>query len=278
MGPVISEERFLAYHDYARRRGVNPVLYTVIRALLVPFCLIWLRLERIGREHARGTGGLIVASNHKSFVDPFVIGLLLPWNRRFQFVAKAELFERRWLGWLVSRLGAFPIRRGQADETAMETARLAVARGGTVIMFPEGTRIRGRALAKPKRGVGRLALETGAPVLPVAVYGSDQVRRGWRIRPRKVRLRAGRPITFPRTERPSPTLAGMVTDRIWPNVELQWMWLGGEPRPRDPVRPEGGEGEAGMATAARAQRPAVPLASEPQATPERQARRATLGR
>ncbi|HET6832072.1 MAG TPA: 2-dehydropantoate 2-reductase N-terminal domain-containing protein, partial [Solirubrobacterales bacterium] len=73
------------------------------------------------------------------------------------------------------------------------------------------------------------ALETGAPVLPVAVTGSEHVRRGWRIRPRKVRLRAGTPTTFPRTEKPSPSLAATVTERIWPNIELQWEWLGGLP-------------------------------------------------
>jgi glycerol-3-phosphate dehydrogenase len=77
--------------------------------------------------------------------------------------------------------------------------------------------------------VGRLALETGAPVLPVAVIGTEHVRRGWRVRPRKVRLRAGTPMTFPRTERPSPGLAATVTDRIWPNIELQWEYLGGLP-------------------------------------------------
>ena len=146
-----------------------------------------------------------------------------------QFVAKVELFEKRWQGWVLSRLGAFPIRRGQADEVAMETARMIVERGGTVIIFPEGTRIRRGSLGRPKRGVGRLALETGAAVLPVAVQGSEQVRRGWRIRPRKVRLRAGKPMTFPRTERPSPALAANVTERIWPNIELQWEWLGGLP-------------------------------------------------
>ena len=147
-----------------------------------------------------------------------------------QFVAKVELFEKRWQGWVLSRLGAFPIRRGQSDETAMETARLIVERGGTVIIFPEGTRHPHAARSgRPKRGVGRLALETGAAVLPVAVQGSEEVRRGWRIRPRKVRLRAGKPITFPRTERPSPALAATVTDRIWPNIELQWEWLGGLP-------------------------------------------------
>jgi 1-acyl-sn-glycerol-3-phosphate acyltransferase len=226
---VISDERFEAYHRYAREKGVNGLLYTLARAILVPAMLIWFRLQRTGREHAKLKGGLIVASNHRSFLDPFVIAALLPWRRRIQFVAKVELFEHRWQGWLLSRLGAFPIRRGQADEVAMETARLAVERGGTVVIFPEGTRIRRGALATPKRGVGRLALESGAAVLPVAVTGSEHVRRGWRIRPRKVKLRAGRPMTFPRTDHPSPALAATVTDRIWPNIELQWEWLGGLP-------------------------------------------------
>jgi glycerol-3-phosphate dehydrogenase (NAD(P)+) len=226
---VISDERYERYHRFAREKGTSRILYYLARAILAPAFLVYLRLQRNGREHTREAGGLIVASNHRSFLDPFVIGVLLPWRRRLQFVAKVELFEKRWQGYLLSRLGAFPIRRGQSDERAMETARLIVERGGTVIIFPEGTRHRTGALGRPRRGVGRLALETGAPVLPVAVVGSEEVRRGWRIRPRKVRLRAGRPMTFPRTERPSPALAATVTDRIWPNIELQWEWLGGLP-------------------------------------------------
>lgn len=226
---VIDEERFQGYHRFAREHGVNKLFYTLVRCVVLPFFLLWFRLDRQGREHARCKGGLVVAANHRSFLDPFVIGALLPWRRQIQFVAKVELFEKRWQGWVLNRLGAFPIRRGQSDETAMQTARLAVERGGTVVIFPEGTRIRRGSLARPKRGVGRLALETGAQVLPVAVIGTEHVRRGWRVRPRKVRLRAGPPMTFPQTERPSPNLAATTTDRVWPNVELQWEYLGGLP-------------------------------------------------
>jgi glycerol-3-phosphate dehydrogenase (NAD(P)+) len=225
----VNEERLARYHAYTREHGVNFVLYVLARLVLQPALLIWLRLTRHGREHARLRGPLIVAANHRSFLDPFVIGVTLPWRRPLHYVAKVELFEKRWQGWLLSRLGAFPIRRGESDADAMETSRRILEHGGAVCIFPEGTRIRAGSLAEPKRGVGRLALETGAAVLPVAVVGTEHVRRGWRIRPRKVKLRVGRPMTFPRTDHPSPALAATVTARIWPNIELQWEWLGGLP-------------------------------------------------
>lgn len=225
----MTEDRLHAYHAYTRRHSVNWPLYLLARVFMTPFFRVYFRWARTGREHARVRGGLIVAANHRSFLDPFVIGGLLPWRRPMNYVAKVELFERRWQGWLLSRLGAFPIRRGESDELAMETARRAVVRGGTVCIFPEGTRIRRGTLAPPKRGVGRLALQTGAPVVPAAVFGSEHVRRGWRIRPRRVGVRLGKAMTFPHVEQPSPPLAESVTARIWPNVLLQWEAMGGLP-------------------------------------------------
>jgi 1-acyl-sn-glycerol-3-phosphate acyltransferase len=226
----VTPERLARYHAYTRRHGVNWPLYLLTRLVLTPFCVVYFRLTRTGREHGRGIkGGLIVASNHRSFLDPFVVGGALPWRRPMNYVAKVELFERRWQGWIISRLGGFPIRRRESDEESMETARMVVERGGTVCIFPEGTRIRTGSLAAPKRGVGRLALETGAPVIPAAVLGTENVRRGWRIRPKKVKVRLGRAMTFPRAEEPSPALAETVTARIWPNVELQWEDIGGLP-------------------------------------------------
>jgi glycerol-3-phosphate dehydrogenase (NAD(P)+) len=225
----VTAERLARYHAYTRRHSVNWPLYLLARTFLVPFFLVYFRLARMGRDHGRIRGGVIVAANHRSFLDPFVIGACLPWRRPMNYVAKVELFQRRWQGWVLSRLGAFPIRRGEADEESMETARLLVERGGALCMFPEGTRIRRGTVGEPRRGVGRLALQTGAPIIPTAVLGTEHVRRGWRIRPRKVKVRLGKAMTFPRAEEPSRALAETVTARIWPNVQLQWEDLGGLP-------------------------------------------------
>jgi 1-acyl-sn-glycerol-3-phosphate acyltransferase len=212
-------------HRRARERGVNPIVYWLARAILQPFFHLYFRLSRIGREHIPVDGPVIFAANHRSFLDPFVIGTMM--RRPIYYVAKKELFENRFQAWLLNALGAFPVDRGNADQSMVETAKAILARGDAVLIFPEGTRVRPGPPGSAKRGVGRLALETGAPVVPVAVIGTTDVRRGWRIRPRKVRIRAGRPLTFPQVEAPSRELAQAVTDRIWPCVMLQWEWLGG---------------------------------------------------
>ncbi len=215
-------------HRRAREGGVNRLVLFVVRMVLTPFFLIYLRMERIAREHIPAEGPVILASNHRSFFDPFVIGTMT--RRPVYYVAKQELFTyNRLLSWVLSALGAFPVARGAGDQDTIETAKIILGRGEIVLMFPEGTRTRPGPLGKPRRGVGRLALETGAPVVPIAIIGTEDIRRGWRFRPRKVKLRAGPPLHFPKVDNASPALAGAVTDRIWPMVMLQWEWLGGLP-------------------------------------------------
>jgi glycerol-3-phosphate dehydrogenase (NAD(P)+) len=214
-------------HARHRERGVNPVVYWLVRALFQPVFHLYFRMSRIGREHVPESGPVIFAANHRSFLDPFVIATIA--RRPMYYVAKEELFRNRVTAWFLNALGAFPVRRGQADGDMIDTARAILERGDCVLIFPEGTRIRPGALGRPRRGVGRLALETGAPVVPVAVIGTENVRKGWRIRPHKVRIRIGRQLTFPKVQNASPQLAAAVTDRIWPNVMLQWEWLGGMP-------------------------------------------------
>ena len=230
------------YHERTRRRGVNSAVYWPARMVIAPLLLLYFRVRRLGREHLPD-GGVILASNHRSFLDPFAIGTCI--RRPIYFVAKRELFRHPLVGWFLNCMGAFPVRRGEADEESVETARALLARGQAVVIFPEGTRIRHGSLSRPRRGVGRLALETGAPVVPVAVKGSEHARRGWRFVPVKVHIRFGAPVTFPTVQEPSTFLAREVTERIWPCVELQWEWLGGLP----PLRTAAVVGAGSMGTA-----------------------------
>lgn len=230
-----------------RDKGVNPFAYWIVRALFQPFFHLYFRMSRIGREHIPAEGPVIFAANHRSFLDPFVIACMS--RRPLYYVAKKELFAKPLSARILNALGAFPIDRGAADQDAMSTARAILERGDAVLIFPEGTRIRPGTLGSPKRGVGRLALETGAPVVPVAVIGTENIRRGWRIRPHKVSIRAGAPLRFPKVDEPSPQLAQAVTERIWPCVMLQWEWLGGLPPIRRAVVVGAGSWGTGLAVA-----------------------------
>jgi 1-acyl-sn-glycerol-3-phosphate acyltransferase len=230
------------YHERTRRRGVNTLVYWPVRLVLRTLILLYFRVRRLGVEHVP-PGGVILAANHRSFLDPFLIGCCI--GRPIYFIAKQELFRNPIVGWFLNCLGAFPLRRGGADEDSVDTALALLERGRPVVIFPEGTRITAGSLGRPKRGVGRLALQSGAAVVPVAITGSEHARDGWKIKPVKVHLRFGPPLTYPRVDDPSHFLAGEVTERIWPCVGLQWEWLGGLP----PLRTAAVVGAGSMGTA-----------------------------
>lgn len=226
-GDSTPPEYFYKFHERARTKGVNRVMHTIAWLILFPFFRTYFRLKRIGREHVPADGPIIFASNHRSFLDPFIIGSMT--RRPLFYVAKMELFRKPLQGWFLNSLGAIPVMRDQSDQELLKTVRAILDRGDSLVIFPEGTRIRPGSLGRPRRGVGRFALETGVPIVPVALIGTENIRRGWRIRPHKVTIRAGDPLVFPQTENPSRELAVEVTNRIWPRVELQWEWLGGLP-------------------------------------------------
>jgi 1-acyl-sn-glycerol-3-phosphate acyltransferase len=136
------------------------------------------RLHARGRENIPREGGFVLACNHVSSFDPWPLGLPI-WPRRFlRFMAKSELY---WfpLTLILNGAGAFPVRRGQADAEAIETAVQLAREGHAVTMFPEGTRRRKglvkRFEARPRTGAARIALEAGVPLVPAAVKGTDRL-------------------------------------------------------------------------------------------------------
>jgi len=138
------------------------------------------RLHARGRENIPSEGGFVLACNHVSSFDPWPLGLPI-WPRRFlRFMAKSELY---WfpLRLILNGAGAFPVRRGQADAEAIETAVQLARAGNAVAMFPEGTRRRKglvkRFEARPRTGAARIALEAGVPLVPAAVSGTDRLLR-----------------------------------------------------------------------------------------------------
>lgn len=141
-----------------------------------------------GLENVPATGGFILASNHISFWDPPLIACACP--RELHFLAKEELFAQQPLGRMIRGVNAIPIRRGVADLAGLNRALEVLQRGGALLLFPEGSRMRDGQLHPPRPGVGLLASGADVPVVPCYIHGSNQPGRWWR-RGARVRIRFG---------------------------------------------------------------------------------------
>jgi 1-acyl-sn-glycerol-3-phosphate acyltransferase len=211
-------------HRLAREKGSNPVVYFIVRLVLVPLLRVFFGLQAAGVENIPKTGPVVIAPNHKSFWDSFFLAAVV--KRRLHFMGKAELFKG-WRGRLFLMLGAFPVLRGSSDDEAIETARAILRRGDVLALFPEGTRVSDPdRLGNPKRGATRLAIETGAVIVPTAMTGTE--KRKWPL-PRKVRIVFGEPI--PVTDlTPGPEHAGLLLDQtVWPTVSEEYQKLRNTP-------------------------------------------------
>lgn len=165
------------------------------------------RLRVTGAHHIPKRGGVLIVSNHLSSIDPPVVGTVA-WPRKLYYMAKIELFRQPVMRLAITRTGAFPVRRGEADREAIRMARGILRRGDAMVMFPEGTRSDDGVLGGPFPGAGMLALEPGITVVPMALWGT-QFRFG------PVRAVVGEPIDMsdldggPRSER-----ARIATERM----------------------------------------------------------------
>jgi 1-acyl-sn-glycerol-3-phosphate acyltransferase len=199
---VYKDERPAEYFDQfhaAARKGVGWT-YTFVRILVTLPTMLVYRVRAIGLENVPKQGPLILAPNHFSQMDHFFVGLYL--RRKIRFLAKSQLFGPPVLTYVYKHGGVIPIRRGHEDEEAFKSVFTVLEQGGMLLIYAEGGRSRSDELGEPKRGIGRIALESGAPVVPVAVYGSAKVRRWRRLRFPRVTVQFGEPLSFPVEDSP----------------------------------------------------------------------------
>ena len=218
------KEYFDGFHERSRTRDPDWV-YEVVRIATSLYAWTFFRARGIDAEKVPHTGPVILAPNHFSFMDHFFAGSFI--RRRVRFMSKSQLFVPP-MQFIYTHGGVFPVRRGYQDEDAFRTADGILERGGAIVMYLEGGRSRTGTLSEqPKRGIGRLELESGAPVVPVAIHGSSHVRNWKRLQFPKVRVRYGDAIRWPRVPDSTRDQQQAVADEIFGRIKTLYASLDG---------------------------------------------------
>lgn len=196
---------------------MDAVIYRMVRWVILLAARVWFRPVVSGADRVPSAGPVILAINHLAVIDSFVVALMVP--RRVAFLAKQEYFKGA-RGVLFRALGAVPVNRqhSRAALAALEVAGDILGRGEAFAIHPEGTRSLDGRLHRGRTGVAQLALASGAPVVPVAVIGTDRAQPpGIRIpRPRRITIRFGEPLDFQRYQGMdgAPAIRRAITDEI----------------------------------------------------------------
>ena len=215
------KEHFDRFHERARTREPDWA-YELTRILTSLYAMTFLRARAISSEKVPGRGAVILAPNHFSFMDHFLLGCYI--RRKVRFMAKSQLFKGP-MQFIYTHGGVFPVRRGARDEETFITARAVLARAGAIAMYCEGGRSRtGKVAEQAKRGIGRLALETGAPVLPVAIHGSSRIRNWKRLQFPQVTIQYGDAMRWEPIENPTREQQQAVADEIL--TEIRGLYAG----------------------------------------------------
>ena len=176
------------------------VLYRAFHYLIIPLILrLWVRLRVEGREHLPRDGPFILVSNHVDNWDTYIVGLMVR-GRVINYMARADGLDSRWLGWYWRQLGAIP-----ADREGVSRALAILKSGGAIGIFPEG--VIAPALVRALPGSAVLALRSGAPVVPAAVWGTERIRPWSIFAPPRVTVRYGPPRVLKRDKRPLQDIA-----------------------------------------------------------------------
>lgn len=169
------------------------MLYRILKPLVKGVLWVFFRVQVVGGERIPAQGPAILAANHVSWLDAIVLAILA--DRPVHMVAKQELFRIPVIGFILRHAYVMEARRDGSDHVLLRRALQALRDGHLVGLFPEGTRSRTGELQEPRGGVALLAFHADAPVVPVAVRGTDQVyKKGWFWRPRPVQVVVGQPV------------------------------------------------------------------------------------
>ena len=250
---VYKDERPAEHFDrfHARvRKGKPDWMYEIVRIVLTPYLLFFYRARVIDTDKVPIEGPVIIVPNHFSFLDHFFVAAFL--RREVNFMAKSQLFKPP-LQFVYTHGGVFPVLRGRRDEEAFKTARTVLERGGMIVMYIEGGRSRTERLGEPKPGVGRLALETGATVVPTAVAGTAKVRNWKKLQFPKVTVQYGDPIRFDQVPEPTRDQSQAASEGVFAQIETLYYGLAENGR-RHAVKTARAAREAAERAASRATR------------------------
>jgi 1-acyl-sn-glycerol-3-phosphate acyltransferase len=208
-------EHFERFHRRTRTKSPN-WMYEVVRLVLTPYIVLFYRARCIDSRYIPADGPAIIAPNHFSFLDHFFVAVYL--RRKVNFMAKSQLFKMP-LEMVFNNGGVFPVRRGHHDEEAFKTAHAILDRGGIVVMYAEAGRSRSGELGKPRHGLGRLALESGVPVVPTAIAGTEGVRNWKKLQFPKVTVQFSEPLRFEQVEEPDREQAQAASEVVFDRVK-----------------------------------------------------------
>lgn len=172
------------------------MFYSIVHIILKIVAAAYIRLQTIDIENIPKQGGVILAPNHPSDLDSFILGIAI--TRQLHTMGKEELFRRRFAGFIFRKLNAFPVKRGEIDRESIRIAIGVLKNGHVIDMYPEGTVSKDGFLQEPRLGTAFIALQAKVPVLPAAIIGTFNVMsKGQRFpRPHKVVIKFGRPLYF----------------------------------------------------------------------------------
>ncbi len=209
-------EDLIGYYNYAQGKHIFPVYY-LAWLVMAPLSWIVFRLRVEDHQNVPKNDAVVLAPNHFSNMDHFFMGAYV--RRKVRFMAKSQMFKNP-MALIYKFGGVFPVRRGHRDELSIETAESILENGGAVAMYCEGGRSRSGKMAEAaKPGIGRVVLETGSPVVPIAIHGSEHARNWKRLSFPPIVVKYGQVLRFDQIDKPTREQQQQVADQILEEIK-----------------------------------------------------------